>query len=243
MDLIEIPAKKMERHPWELARAACILGLIEQRDFGVVADIGAGDLYSAREVMRRHPERMIAVDAGYERAAEIDGILLLNHLSEVADGSLDLVFLMDVLEREQDDRGFPGEAFRKLKPGGHLVITVPAFKFLFSAIDLFLRHCRRYRRSQLHDLLRDLNAELVLSFYLFTSLFLLRCVQVLLTKSRLRTFGKGVSGGTFADSHPMTRYLVALFKADFALGKRLALSGIHLPGLSICLIIKKRSAS
>jgi hypothetical protein len=41
----------------------------------------------------------------------------------------------------------------------------------------------------------------------------------------------------------MTRCLVALFKADFALGKRLALSGIYLPGLSICLIIKKRSAS
>jgi hypothetical protein len=37
MDLIEIPAGKMERHPWELARAACILGLIEQRDFEAVA--------------------------------------------------------------------------------------------------------------------------------------------------------------------------------------------------------------
>jgi hypothetical protein len=82
-----------------------------------------------------------------------------------------------------------------------------------------------------------------LSHYFFTSLFLLRCVQVQLAKSRLRTFGKGVSGWTFADSHPMTGCLVALFKADFALGKRLALSGIYLPGLSICLIIKKRSAS
>jgi len=243
MDLIEIPAGKMERHPWELARAACILGLIEQRDFEAVADIGAGDLYFAREVLRRHPERMIAVDTGYERAAEIDGILLLNHLSEVADGSLDLAFLMDVLEHEQDDRGFLGEAFRKLKPGGRLVITVPAFEFLFSAHDVFLGHFRRYRRRQLHDLQRGLDAELVQSFYFFASLFLLRCLQVLFAKSRLRTFGKGVSGWTSAKDHPMTRCLVALLKADFALGRRLALSGIHLPGLSICLIIRKRSAS
>jgi len=243
MDLVEVPATKMNRHPWELARAACILGLIEQRDFEAVADIGAGDLYFAREVLKRHPKGMIAVDIGYERAAEIDGILLLRHLSEVADGSLDLAFLMDVLEHVQDEGGFLEEAFWKVKPGGQMVVTVPAFPFLFSAHDVFLGHCRRYHRRQLHHLLRDFNVELVLSFYFFTSLFLLRCVQVLLAKFGFRSFGRGISGWTFADSHPITRFLVALLRADFALGKRLAFSGIHLPGVSICLIIKKGSAS
>jgi SAM-dependent methyltransferase len=243
MDLVEIPATNMERHPWEVARAACILGLLEQRDFGAVADIGAGDLYFARNVLKRHPTGMIAVDTGYERAAEIDGILLLRRLSEVADASLDLAFLMDVLEHVEDERRLLTEACRKLKPGGHLVITVPAFQFLFSAHDVFLRHRRRYRRTQLHCLLQDLNVELVLSFYFFTSLFLVRCAQVLLAKFGFRTFGRGVSGWTLGDSHPMTRFLAVLLKADFALGKRLALSGIHLPGVSICLIIQKKSAS
>ena len=241
MDLIEVPPGKMERHPWEVARAACILGLIGDRDFGTVADIGAGDLYFAGELLRRHPGRLIAVDKGYERVAELDGILLRKSLSDVADNSLDLAFLMDVLEHEQDDRGFLEEALRTLKPGGQLVITVPAYPFLFSAHDVFLGHCKRYHRSQLHDLLRGLETERVQSFYFFTSLFLLRCVQVLLAKFRLRTFGKGVSGWTLAGSHPVTRCLVAMLRADFALGRRLASGGIHLPGLSICLIIRKRS--
>lgn len=241
MDLAEQPATHMGRHPWELARAACIIGLTEHWEFETAADIGAGDRYFARELSRRHPGRMIVVDTGYERAATLDGILLLTRLSEVADGSLDLAFLMDVLEHAQDDRGLLGETCRKLKPGGHLVITVPAFPFLFSAHDVFLRHCRRYRRTRLHDLVGGLDAEYVRSFYFFTSLFVLRCVQVLLAKLGLHTFGRGIGAWTFAESHPMTRALVALLKADFSLGKRLALRGIHLPGLSICLIIKKSS--
>jgi SAM-dependent methyltransferase len=243
MDLTESPPGKVARHPWELARAACILGLIEERDFKTVADIGAGDLYFARELLNRHRVSIMAVDTGYERVTQMDGILRLTNLSDVADGSLDLAFLMDVLEHEQDDRRLLEEALRKLAPGGHLLITVPAFEFLFSAHDVFLGHCRRYRRRQLHDLLRGLDVELVQSFYFFASLFLLRCLQVLFAKSRLRTFGKGVSGWTFAQDHPMTRGLVALLKADFALGRRLALSGIYLPGLSICQIIRKKSAS
>jgi SAM-dependent methyltransferase len=241
MDLIEVPPGKIARHPWEVARAACILGLIGDRDFWTVADIGAGDLYFAGELLKQHPGRLIAVDKGYQRVAEPDGIFLLTSLSDVADNSLDLAFLMDVLEHEQDDRGSLQEALRKLKLGGRLVITVPAHPWLFSAQDVSLGHRRRYLRSQLHDLLRGLETERVQSFYFFTSLFLLRCVQVVLAKSRLRAFGKGVSGWTLAGSHPVTRCLVAMLRADFALGRRLASGGIHLPGLSICLIIRKRS--
>jgi len=243
MDLSEVRGDSRGRHPWEIARAACILGLIEHVDGMVVGDIGAGDLYFARALQRRKPERLIAVDKGYGTASKQDGIALLPSLSEVDDNSLDLAFLMDVLEHEQDDRGFLAEALRKVKPGGRLVVTVPAFPFLFSAHDVFLGHRRRYGRSQLHDLLRGLETEHVQSFYFFTSLFLLRCLQVLLAKSQLRTFGKGVSGWTLASSHPVTRCLVAMLRADFALGRQLAQVGIPWPGLSICLIVKRRSAS
>jgi len=243
MDLIEVRGDTLTRHPWEIARAACLLALVADGDFTTVADIGAGDLYFAREFLKQHPGRLIAVDKGYERVAELDGILLRKSLSDVADNSLDMAFLMDVLEHEQDDRGFLEEALRTLKPGRNLVITVPAYPFLFSAHDVFLGHVRRYRRSRLHKLVRGLNAELVRSFHFFTSLFLARCLQVLLARFGVPTFGKGVGGWPLSDSHPITRGLVALLKADFALGQRLALSGVHLPGLSICLIIRKRSAS
>ena len=41
----------------------------------------------------------------------------------------------------------------------------------------------------------------------------------------------------------MTRGLVSLLKAEFILERWLALNGVHLPGLSICLIIRKKSVS
>jgi SAM-dependent methyltransferase len=79
--------------------------------------------------------QIFAVDKGYERGAELERTLLRNSLSDVGDSSLDLAFLMDVLEHEQDDRRFLEEVFRKVKPGGRFVIAVPTFPFLFSAHD------------------------------------------------------------------------------------------------------------
>ena len=118
MDLIEVRGDTLTRHPWEVARAACLLALVADGDFTTVADIGAGDLYFAREFLKQHPGRLIAVDKGYEHVAELDGILLRKSLSDVADNSLDLAFLMDVLEHVQDDRGVLEEALRKFKPRG-----------------------------------------------------------------------------------------------------------------------------
>ncbi len=243
MDPIEIRPGSRERHPWELARAACLLGMLEKRKFETVGDIGAGDLFFARELLSRHPARFVAVDKGYKRVTEPDGILLLTSLSDVADNSLDLAFLMDVLEHAQDDRQLSGEVFRKLKRGGCLLLTVPGHAFLFSAHDVFLRHVRRYSRHQLHALLQGLDAEIEQSFHFFTSLFLIRCGQILLAKLRVNALGRGAGGWTLPAGHPVTRCLVALLKADFALNKRLASIGLQLPGLSLCLIARKASAS
>lgn len=176
MDLAEVSRTMRARHPWEIARAACILDLIQGMDFALVADIGAGDLYFARELHRRHPGRLIAVDTGYGYPTERDGILLLNSLSQLGNQSLDMVLLMDVLEHVQDDRELLEDVLRKVKPGGYLLITVPAFPFLFSAHDRVRGHFRRYRRRQLHALLRGLQAERVLSFYFFAAPFLVRCL-------------------------------------------------------------------
>jgi SAM-dependent methyltransferase len=243
MDLIEVPPGEIKRHPWEIARAACILGLIGSGDFETVADFGAGDLYFARELSRRYPARTLAVDRGYERATELEGIRLRNSLSDVGDGSLDLAFLMDVLEHEQDDRRFLEDAFRKVKPGGRLVVTVPAYPCLFSAHDRSLGHLRRYRRCQFYTLLRDLEVEQAQSFHFFTLPLLLRCLQLLLPKRGRRPSAEGIAAWRLGGDHFITRWLIALLKADFGHGRRLAEVGIPWPGLSICLIIRKRSAS
>lgn len=67
------------------------------------------------------------------------------------DGAFDLISCLDVLEHiEKDDRVLR-EIFRLLKPGGILLLTVPAHPFLFGPHDRFLGHLRRYRTKEALD--------------------------------------------------------------------------------------------
>jgi SAM-dependent methyltransferase len=64
-------------------------------------------------------------------------------------GSFDLITLLDVLEHIEDDRGALRALRRVARPGGLLLVTVPAYPQLWSSHDELNRHCRRYTRSEL----------------------------------------------------------------------------------------------
>lgn len=66
----------------------------------------------------------------------------------------DLVLALDVIEHIDDDLSAVRELNRVLKPGGRLIITVPAFQFLWSGHDMAVHHRRRYTRSGILSILR-----------------------------------------------------------------------------------------
>lgn len=61
----------------------------------------------------------------------------------------DLITSLDVLEHTDDDLTCLREMRRVLRPGGHIVLFVPAFMFLWSAKDVFVHHRRRYTTASL----------------------------------------------------------------------------------------------
>jgi SAM-dependent methyltransferase len=61
----------------------------------------------------------------------------------------DSVVLMNVLEHIEDDDGALRELSATLKPGGRLVLWVPAFALLYSDFDRRIGHYRRYRMAGL----------------------------------------------------------------------------------------------
>ena len=67
------------------------------------------------------------------------------------DGSLDAVCMFDVLEHLQADSEILAEMHRALKPGGQIVLTVPAHPWLWSYFDELSHHQRRYKKAQLHQ--------------------------------------------------------------------------------------------
>lgn len=71
------------------------------------------------------------------------------------DSSFDLVTSFDVLEHLDDDGAGLREIRRVLRPAGHLMLTVPAYRFLWSIHDEALGHRRRYVASELHSLINQ----------------------------------------------------------------------------------------
>lgn len=85
--------------------------------------------------------------------------------------TFDLVSCLDVLEHLRDDRRAAGELARVLAPGGLLVMTVPAYEFLWGDHDVLYGHYRRYRASGLRSRLQEAGLEVLRATY-FEPLYL-----------------------------------------------------------------------
>jgi 2-polyprenyl-3-methyl-5-hydroxy-6-metoxy-1,4-benzoquinol methylase len=133
--------------------------------------------------------------------------------------SLDLVYTFNVLEHIEDDAAVARELARTLKPGGRLVVYVPAFAILWTAMDRKVGHFRRYRRSSLVALLAASGFRIVAADYVDSLGFFATLLYRLsgdggadINRSLLRAYDRFV--------FPLSRLLDRLFARRF-LGKNL----------------------
>jgi SAM-dependent methyltransferase len=83
----------------------------------------------------------------------------------------DLIVAFDVIEHIDDDIAALEGLRNHLKPGGLLVLTVPAFQFLWSHHDDINHHKRRYRLKSLKQVVRRASFTVRYSSYFNTVLF------------------------------------------------------------------------
>ncbi len=88
------------------------------------------------------------------------------------DGSFDVVGLFDVIEHIEDDTEPLREAFRVLRQGGIVAVTVPACEELWSSVDEHAFHKRRYSKERLAAALRDAHFVPRSIEYMFMALYL-----------------------------------------------------------------------
>lgn len=86
-------------------------------------------------------------------------------------GSFDLAVSLDVIEHLQDDLAALRELRRVVAPGGALLVTVPAYQWLWSGHDEINHHHRRYTRRTLQRVAEQAGWETVRTTY-FNSLLL-----------------------------------------------------------------------
>src|SRR5947207_14784474 len=90
---------------------------------------------------------------------------------EIRDGSYDGVALFDVLEHIEDDARALQIVYRKLRPGGRIVVSVPAYMWLWGQQDVVNQHCRRYTQGELREKLQAANFTVERTTYFNTFLF------------------------------------------------------------------------
>lgn len=189
-----------ERHWWFVARRRILLSVLERnlpRKTGLdVLDAGCGG-GATMESLRRYgrvrgmefaPE---AVEYNRERGRDvvegsIEGL-------PFEDASFDLALALDVIEHVPKDRQALGELQRILRPGGALLVTVPALDLLWSAHDVANGHYRRYTTEELGERVERAGFEIVTLSYFNMLLLPAILAARLLGKLRDKDTGSDVS--------------------------------------------------
>ena len=151
----------------------------------------------------------------------------------LADGSVDVVVSTDVVEHLDDDVSALREMRRVLKPGGHAVITVPAYQFLWSEHDEALMHKRRYTRTLLKERAKAAGLEVERITYSTSLLFPLALTRLL--KRKKPASAQPVEAKLPAVSPFLNHFLLGVQRFEIGL-----LQWLPLPfGLSVAAVLKR----
>jgi len=123
--------------------------------------------------------------------------------SGLPSGSFDVVTLLDVLEHT-DDRKTIREMHRILAPCGLIVITVPAYRWMWSTWDVVLHHRRRYEKNDLERLMRESGFQIKKCSFVYSFLLL----PVLIVRFVKTQVLRAPYGSDFRLSNPFLNWLM-----------------------------------
>lgn len=172
-----------------------------------------------------------AAEIASRRLGKPVGSAPLPELSGVAEGQYDLIAVLDVIEHIEDDVAALKAMATRLKPGGKILIAVPAHQWMWSAHDVVNHHKRRYSKATLMGALSAAGLGWSKLRY-FNSLLFPAAVAA-------RVAGK-LSGKDDSDDSPPAKPLNWAFEKIFGLERHL-LGRVPLPpGLSLITVAEPR---
>lgn len=187
MDLKEedILGADIGRHWYYRSKAAALRRMVGPLASKHILDIGAGSGFFSRHLLAEcGAQSALCVDIGYPSDHDdSEGGKPVLYRRDTGPTDCDLVLMMDVLEHVDDDRGLVRHYAAKVPAGAHFLVTVPAFRFLWSGHDVFLEHKRRYRLGEIEASLVGAGLQVVRGAYYFGFVFPLAAAARLATRN------------------------------------------------------------
>ena len=176
---LENQFEKNQNFFWLNVRFEIVAKLIQKWECKNVLDVGAGSgalrnkLFKNIDYFFLEPDhksreeliKKVGKDYEYEKNSEI---------------KFDCISILDVVEHVDNPKKFIKSYLDQLNPGGKIIISVPAYNFLWSNWDVVLGHKERFTKKSLKNILPKRNVKLVELTYLFPELVLPAYVRKLI---------------------------------------------------------------
>lgn len=232
-----------DKHWWFIGRREIFLRLIRRhlpaRRDGVprqILDVGCGTGTMLQYLARFGQAQGVDTDAGAIAFCRERGVTQVRQVGDpplpFAAGTFDLITALDVIEHIDDDRGMLRELYRITRPGGRLLFSVPAYRFLWGPQDEISHHKRRYVAPEIRARVTGAGYRLRRLSYCNTLLFpAIAGVRV------LRPYRPGAanlkSDFTMTRPGPLNTLLGKLFALEAPLVERLDLPfGVSIVGVA-----------
>jgi SAM-dependent methyltransferase len=229
-----------DRHWWFVARRRILEAIIRSLDIPgprSILEVGCGmggNLPMLKEL--GHVTGIEADDPARDWVAKHLGITVhaghLPHGLRLPPGErFGLICLLDVLEHVEDDVGSLRTLGELLDAGGKLLVTVPAYQWLWSTHDESLHHVRRYTARRLRKIAEAAGLRVARISYFNTLLFPIAALARAASKATGR---EGLAGNELPAG-----WINSLFRRIFASEARM-LKHVNLPfGVSIMTVLER----
>ena len=150
---------------------------------------------------------------------------------EFSSNKFDSIYILDVLEHIDEQLAILKSTQNYLTQNGKILLTVPAFEFLWSPHDDFVHHVRRYTKNGLKETLEEAGYKVERISYFNSILFPLALIQRL----SMRLLDKKLSTHLSTPPPVVNRFFQFIFAQEAWILKH-----INLPvGLSVIAVVSK----
>ncbi|MBS1912529.1 MAG: class I SAM-dependent methyltransferase [Bacteroidetes bacterium] len=239
--LYHLHYEQEESHWWFAARSAIVRRAIERygnlKPGDTILDIGCGTGAILKEMSATY--NAVGIDMSplaieYSKRRGLKNVFQMT-VEEFPRDKFNVkgITLLDVIEHIDDDLAVLKAAREIVGTEGRIIITVPAYMWLWSSHDVANHHKRRYTAKRLRKVLDDAGLEPVKMTYYNTLLFPLAAVKKLLSRS------KSADVASRAVDQP-SAFVNTIFKAVFSL-ERFIVPFINLPyGVSLLTVARAK---